>query len=257
MAIITLTTDFGDSDHYVGAVKGKIISLNPGIQLVDISHQIKRFDLAHGSYVLRSVFQEYPAGTVHLIAVDSVGSPDTKFIAVKMEDHFFVTADNGLLGLVSDKEASLVVELHHPSEQKTAFPARDVLAQAAAHLAGGKEISDLGRPLPEFKKMLGRTLRATKKQITGHIVRIDHYGNLITNIEKNVFCKMKEDRKFRIVFGRENISRIHQSIHETGSGDCFVIFNSLGLLEIGINKGNAAQLLGLRFDSPVKIMFEE
>ncbi|MGI9545159.1 MAG: SAM hydrolase/SAM-dependent halogenase family protein [Cyclobacteriaceae bacterium] len=257
MAIITLTTDFGESDHYVGAVKGKIASLNPGIQVVDITHEIEHFDLAHGSFVLRSVFREFPAGTVHLVAVDSIGPAETKFIAVKLEDHFFVCPDNGLLGLVSDKEADLVIELHDPNKQKSAFPARDIFTPAAVHLASGKDIHDLGKPLPEIKKMLGRVLRATKKQLTGHVVRVDHYGNLITNIEQEIFFKLKEDRKFKLVFGRENVSRIHQSIQDTSSGDCFVIFNSLGFLEIGINKGNAAQLLGLRFDTPVTVVFEE
>src|SRR5690349_7895394 len=144
MAIVTLLTDSGESDFYVAAIKARILSVNPGLTLVDISHKIEPCDIARGAYVLRSVFREFPRGTVHLIGVDATGSKGEPFIAVSMEDHSFVAVDNGLLGLVSDKAPMAVVELNKINPISTTFPERDILAAAAAKLASGVNITTLG-----------------------------------------------------------------------------------------------------------------
>jgi len=256
MAIITLTSDFGESDHYVGALKGAILSSIPSQILVDISHRIQSFDLAHGAFVLRSAFPAFPPGTIHLVAVDTIGNLDDSHLAVQLEDHFFLLTDHGLLGLISEQEPQIVIELPAPNEKPSAFPALEVLAPAAIELANGKSIKKLGKPTSDYKKMVGRNMRANKTQIIGHVLRVDHYGNLITNIRKEEFCKICNNKSYTILIGREQFRRLNSSINETGSGDCYVIFNSMGLLEIGINKGNASELMGLRFDSPVKISFE-
>lgn len=256
MALITLTSDFGESDHYAGALKASILTINPAQTIVDISHRIQNFDLAHGAFVLGAAFRSFPEGSIHIIAVDSIGNTGDKQLAVHLEQHFFLLTDNGLIGLISEEEPQVVVELSIDGQDASNFPARDILGPAAARLSQGQSIEQLGRKIGEYKRMRGRYLRANKEQILGHVIRVDHYGNLITNINKEVFCKLSEGKRYKVVIGRESFKRIHQSINETGSGDCFLIFNSLGLLEVGINKGHASQLLGLKFDSPVKIIFE-
>jgi len=135
MAIVTLLTDSGESDHYVAAIKAKVLSTNPGLYLVDISHEIAPCDLAHGAYVLKSVFREFPKGTVHLVAVHATGEADSSFFALQLEDHYFVGIDNGLLGLVSDKVHQNLVQLNTINSITTSFPERDILAPAAARLA--------------------------------------------------------------------------------------------------------------------------
>ncbi len=249
-------SDFGTSDHYVAAVKAKILSINPGLHIVDVSHEIEPFNLAHASYVLNSVFREFPKGTVHIAAVDSAGERSNKAIAVKLEDHFFVGTDNGLFSLISDREPAFVVEIMNGEDPVKTFPAKNIFAKAAAMLASGSNLNDIGTFTKEYKRLVGRKFRATKKQISGNIIRVDHYGNLVTNIEKEVFDLLHKDRKFVVSMGREKVDRIHLNSHETEDGDCFVIFNSSGLLEIGINKGNASELLGLQFDSTVNIVFD-
>ena len=256
MAIITLTSDFGESDHYVGALKGSILSANPSQVIVDISHYIENFDLAHGAFVLRSAFPAFPKGSIHLVAVDTVGHQGNKHLAVQLEDHFFLLANHGLLGLLGDTEPQMVVELPVPEEASTSFPALEILAPAAVKLASGTPIKKLGNPITEYHKMVGRHMRVNKTEIIGHVVRVDHYGNLITNIRKEEFCRMNENNEFTILIGREKFRRLNNNINETGSGDCFILFNSLGLLEVGINKGNASELMGLKFDAPIKITFE-
>lgn len=257
MAIITFISDFGYSDHYVAAVKGKILQSNAGLQIIDISHNIEHFDIAHGSYVLKMAFKDFPEGTVHLVAVSSNGNEGENLIALKLENHYFVGTDNGLFGLISDQAPTEMVSLLGKGHLVSTFPARDVLAAAAARLANGEELAALGKPLTSIKRLLGRSMRATKKQISGHVVRVDHYGNLITNIEQKAFDILSKEKTYTVSFGRENFSKINQMVHQTGNGDIFIVFNSLGFLEIGINHGNASELLGLYYDSPVNIFFEE
>jgi S-adenosylmethionine hydrolase len=257
MAIVTLLSDSGESDHYVAAIKARILSTNPGLTLVDISHHIEPCNIAHGAYVLKSVFRDFPKGTVHLVAVHSTGEPDSPFVAVNLEDHYFVGIDNGLLGLVSDKMYQNLVELNSITTISTTFPERDILAPAAAKLASGVSITSLGKPLEDYRKLVNRHVKATKRQILGHVIRVDRYGNLITNIQKSDFDVLSKDKQYTVQFGGEKFRRIHTAYHEADQGDCFLLFNSAGLLEIGIYKGNASELLGLGYDSPVNVLFDE
>ncbi len=257
MAIITLLTDSGESDHYVATVKAKILSVNQGLTIVDISHKIAACDIAHGAYVLKSAFREFPGGTIHLVGVDSSGNKDDVFLALQLEDHFFVGVDNGLFGLISDKTHQQVVQLNSVNPIQTTFPEKDILAPAAARLASGVTISTLGKSLTTFRKMMNRQVKATKRIIAGHVMRVDTYGNLITNITKVDFEILTKDRTFTVQFGGEKFRRIHTNYYQTEQGDCFLIFNSQGLLEIGIYKGNASELLGLQYDSPVNVTFDE
>lgn len=257
MAIVTLLTDSGETDHYVAAIKAKIISINPGIRIEDISHKIGQADIAHAAFVLRSVFRDFPKGTVHLVGVDSTGNKGDSFIALQLEDHFFVGCDNGLFGLISEKSHQQLVELNSINTIDTTFPERDIFAPAAVKLASGVSITSLGKPMPSFKKMIDRQVKATKKQITGSVIRVDGAGNLITNIPKDVFELLSNGKAYTIQFGGEKFRRIMVHYHQADQGECFIVFNSLGLLEIGIYKGNASELLGLAYDSMVNISFEE
>jgi S-adenosylmethionine hydrolase len=256
MAIVTLLTDSGDSDHYVAAIKAKILGVNPGLTLVDISHKIAASDIAHGAFVLKAVFRDFPPGTVHLVGVDAVGNPDDVFIALQLEDHFFVGADNGLLGLISDKTPQQVVQLNSVNPVHTTFPEKDIFAAAAAKLASKVAITSLGKPLATFKKMTDRHVKANKKLIAGHVIRVDHFGNLITNIPKEAFDVLSDGKKFTVFVGGEQILLIHKNYFDIVPGECVLIFNSLGLLEIGVYKGNASELFGLKYDSPINIIFD-
>ncbi len=257
MAIVTLLTDSGESDHYVAAVKAKILSVNPGLTLVDISHKIAACDIAHGAYVLKSVFREFPKNTVHLVGVDATGNREEAHLALQVEDHYFVGVDNGLFGLISDRPHQQLVALNSINPIQSSFPEKDILAPAAARLASGVSITTLGKPMETFRKMINRHVKATKRIIAGHVLRVDNYGNLITNIRKEDFDVLSKNRGYTVQFGGEKFRRIHTQYHQTEQGDCFLIFNSLGLLEIGIYKGNASELLGLMYDSPVNITFDE
>ena len=259
MAIITFISDFGEQDHYTAAVKARILSRNPSQIIVDISHTIEHFNIAHGSFVLGSVFRDFPEGTVHLVGVNSTASPGEGYVAVKLENHFFVGTDNGLIGLLSEKEPELVVILGNTPEEKelarySTFPARDILAPASARLAAGVAPEELGEVTTFFNRMIPRKPRASRKLISGHVIHVDHYGNLITNIQRSEFEFLLQEN-FRIQVGREVLQKINKTYSMVDAGEIFAIFNNLGLMEIGINNGNACELLGLNFDSPVIVHF--
>jgi S-adenosyl-L-methionine hydrolase (adenosine-forming) len=257
MPLITLLTDSGETDFYVAAIKAKILSVNPSLRIEDISHKIAACDIGHGAYVLRAVFRDFPKGTVHLVGVAAAGNKGDSFIALQLEDHFFVGVDNGLLGMLSDKTQQSLVELNSINSIETTFPEKDILAVAAAKLASGVSITDLGKPMATFKKRLDRQAKATKKNILGHVVRVDHYGNLITNILKTDFDILSQGKSYTVNVGSEKFRRVHSGYTQADPGDCFLFFNSLGVLEIGVYQGNANELLGMSYDSPVNIIFDE
>jgi S-adenosylmethionine hydrolase len=256
MAIVTLLTDSGESDHYVAAIKAKIFTINPGVRTIDITHRVPSCDIAHAAFVLKAVFRDFPKGTIHLVGVNTTGNRGESYIALQLEDHFFVGADNGLFGLISDNIHQQCAEINTINPIVSTFPEKDILAPAAVKLASGVSISDLGRPLATFKKMIGRHVKATKSQIIGHVIRVDNVGNLITNIPRDTFETLSKDKAYQIKFGSEKFKKIHTQYHQADQGDCVLLFNSLDLLEIGIYKGNASELLGLTYDSIINITFD-
>jgi S-adenosyl-L-methionine hydrolase (adenosine-forming) len=253
MAIVTLLTDSGESDHYIAAIKAGMISINPDIRIVDITHQIRMFDIGHAAFVLRSVFRQFPKGTVHLVGVDAGGNRGDGFVIVKLEGHFFIGSDNGLFSLISEEAPENVWQM---TPITTTFPEKEIFAPAAARLASGSDPTSLGTPLIQIKRLTDRQVKATKQQITGHIIRVDHFGNLITNIPKQVFETLGKGKAYTVQFGGEKFRRINTAYNQAEQGECFIVFNNQDFLEIGIYKGNASELLGLAYDSVVNIIFE-
>ncbi len=178
-------------------------------------------------------------------------------IGLQLEDHFFVGSDNGLLGLISDKPHQQLVDINSINPVFTSFPEKEIFAPTTAKLASGVSITTLGKPMTSFKKMIGRSVKATRKLIAGHVMRVDNFGNLITNISQTDFDILSKGKTFTITFSGEKFRRIHTNYFQADQGDCFLLFNSIGLLEIGIYKGRANELLGMEYDSAVSILFDE
>ncbi|MEQ9423606.1 MAG: SAM-dependent chlorinase/fluorinase [Cyclobacteriaceae bacterium] len=259
MLLVTLTSDFGNKDHYVAALKAGILNTNPNIKIVDISHDIEPFNISHGAYVLRSVFREFPKGSVHVVALDTY-TPKWGAIAMKLEEHYFVAPDNGILSLLSEQTPKPVININQLNPTRSIFPAKNLYANIAANIASGKDLHELGPPQENWTQLLNRKIKTTKALISGHVIRIDHYGNLITNIPKSEFdtiSLLNKNNGFQITLGRERINTIHSTYHSVDPGECFCIFNDNGLLEIGINSGNASNLLGIQFDSPITLNFNQ
>lgn len=255
MAVITFMSDFGTADHYVAAVKAAIISQSPQQIITDISHNIRPYDISHAANVLKHVYKDFPEKTVHLVAVDAMREK-SRAIAIELDGHYFVGFDSGLFSLLSGKKPNAVSVLENG---QSTFPAKHVLAKTALDLASGKKLGDVGAPSDAIAELYARQLKVTKREIVGNVVSVDHYGNLITNIAKEEFDKIIEINgngvQYVVRFGRESFGGLHDYFTDVESGDCFVLFNSSGDLQIGINKGNASELLGLGVDAPVIIEF--
>ncbi|MCP4460349.1 MAG: SAM-dependent chlorinase/fluorinase [Cytophagales bacterium] len=256
MAAVTFMSDFGEEDHYVAAVKAAILSQNSDQLIIDISHNIRRHDIAHAAYVIKQSYPSFPSETVHLIAVDPVQKGFDSLVAVRLNDHYFVSHDSGIFSLIDVYPPTQSVELEGST---STFPARDFLSKAVSRLANGESLNALGNPIAQLQTRVNRQLKATKREIVGQVIHVDHYGNLVTNINKSDFDTIAKllggNPNYRIQFAREQFQQFHNNFNDVESGDCFVLFNAYGFLEIGINKGRASDLLGLRMETPVLIEF--
>ena len=254
MPLITLTSDFGYQDHYAAAVKAVVLQHCPNATLVDISHGIEPFNIAQGVHVLKSAYPIFQSGAVHIFAVQGNHVVD-KHIAFQWQGHYFVGGDNGFAGLLAEGDVGPCVELKTTTGQTATFLAQTLYAPAAVKLAQGTPLPEMGCSAPTPRRLIARQPRVTANQIIGHVISVDHYGNLMTNITPDIFTQQRRARRFEIRFARESIYNLHTHYTQVEPGDCVCVFNSLSLLEIAINQGNAAALLGLRDDSPVCVSF--
>lgn len=262
MAIITLTTDMGLKDHYVAVVKGSILSQLPGAVVVDISHQVTPFDTAQAAFVLRNAYPAFPEGSVHLIGVNPEADERVAHLAVNHEGHWFLGADNGIFSLLFDGRPVSVHAVDLPvNDADRSFPLRGVLATAACHLARGGSVEEIAQPVRGFSQRLGFVPSVDQECIRGAVMHVDGYGNVVTNIHRDVFLRFIQDRGFRIRFGRSqyDIGSISTSYGDVPQGERLALFGANGFLEIAVNKGadgtggGASRLFGLHVQDPIRI----
>lgn len=255
MPLITLTSDFGYRDYYAAAVKARILRFCPHTTIVDVSHGIEPFNVAEGAHVLKAAYPAFPPKTIHVFAVRGSYAVD-RHIALAWNEHYFVGSDNGFVGLLAETDITQCVELKTDPGLATTFLAQTLYAPVAAKLAQGTSLQEVGNPAPTPKRFIAKQPRITAKKIIGHVIHVDHYGNVVTNITQDIFSQQNHSLKFEIRFARESIYSLHTDYAQVEPGDCVCLFNSLALLEIAINQGNASTLLGLQYDSPVCISFQ-
>lgn len=258
MAIITLTSDWGYRDHYLPAVKGALLSRMPEATLVDISHDIDPFDLNQASFVLRNCYHHFPKGTIHIVAVNTEADLEKPHIAIYNKGHYFIGTDNGLFSLLFDTAPESIYEIDIPQDSDYfTFPARDVFAKAAIHLARGGAMEDLGDPLQKICDRMAFRPAVSGDAIIGKVIYIDRYENVFTNITEELFRRESRNRPFNIEFSvsRYRIKQINRSYGDVPEGELVAVFSTTGNLEIAINRGNAASLLGLGADDTIRIQF--
>lgn len=257
MGIITLTTDLGNTDFYQAALKGSLLSLYPDVRIVDISHSVPPFDIQHAAYVLRNAYPYFPPKTVHLIGIDSVFNDDTRFIAVRYRDHYFVGSDNGIFSLMFEGSPDEIVELNIMQDLRYLhFPLTDIFSKAACHLAQGGALTEIGEPIDQI---VDRTLIqpvVEKNTLRGSVVYVDSFGNVISNISKELFNSVQKGRDFIVYFKRnETINQLSWHYNEVPEGEKLCLFGISNYLEIAINKGNASGLLSLKPGDIIRIEF--
>jgi len=258
MAIITLTTDLGDKDIYQAALKGSILKLLPTVNIVDITNSVPAYNVQQAAFILKNSFHYFPDGTVHLIGIDTVYSHDTKYLALKYKNHYFVGSDNGIFSLMFSQEPEEIVEINIMQDLKFLhFPLADIFVKAACHLAQGKKLSDIGLPTSGVEQKMNLQPVIEKSLIKGSVIYIDSFQNVITNITKEFFNKVQQGRQFTLYFKRnETINHLSWHYSEVPEGEKLCLFGISDHLEIAINKGNASGLLGLNLGDSVIIDFD-
>jgi len=287
MSIITLTTDYGLKDHFVGALKGKILSEFAEARIIDISHDIDNFNTAEASYIIDAAYKSFPKGTVHLIGVDSELNKENQHIAIQWNDHYFICADNGILGMLTQKivpQKMVAINIH----DRLPIDATDldVFVTVACHIAKGGLLNVIGREISAIKQFteLQPVVAANKNAIKGYVIYIDHFGNVVTNITKQLFLEVAKGRPYEIILNEKvrafrkvtqidktNIKTILPKYSDIAISEKFpikdyegqklAVFNEAGYLEIAIFRsnlatvGSASTLFGLNYRDVIIIQF--
>ena len=253
--IITLTTDFGLNDHFIGTMKGVILNIFPDARIVDISHAVQAFDVLDGALAISQAYSHFPSGAIHVVVVDPGVGTARRPILATTERHHFVAPDNGVLSLVYDREERLSVRHitaeHYflPSLCHT-FHGRDIFAPVAAHLAKGVDPQNFGDEIADYVRFAAPQPKPVdERTIRGVVLRVDRFGNLITNITPQDAPMLFESAPppFTIaVGGKGPVSRICSNYAEGAPGEVFGILGSMGFLELAANRGSAFQTPGRR-----------
>ena len=275
MSIITLTTDFGTKDHFVGAVKGSIYSELPNARIVDISHHISPFNIPETAYILKNAYKTFPEGSIHIIGVDSELNDENKHIALFLDNHYFICPNNGVISLLaSEIKPEKIVEINIHDRIESSFPVLDIFVKVACHISRGGTLEVIGKTIPDFERIveLQPTISSDNTTINGNIIYVDNYGNSISNISKKTFQEIGKGRDFEILANRYSFKKIvvkYSDIIDFSlpkdqrqkDGTRLAIFNTANYLEIAMYRSNlnsvggAASLLGLNYRDVITIKF--
>ena len=256
--IITLMTDFGTSDHYVGVMKGVILNINPQVQIVDITHAIPPQDVHGAAFLIDSAYRYFPTGTIHVIVVDPGVGSERRAVVCQTETAYFVCPDNGLLThiLHNEKHAHAVAvenSAYFLPQVSNTFHGRDIFAPVAAHLSCGVPIGKLGNPVTHPVQLPIPKPQVTDKTVIGHIIWIDSFGNLVTDVSHEILESLEGRNGVVIHAESVEIDHLNRSYAESEIGEVLAIIGSFSRLEISINQGNAAQVLGLKRGDAITI----
>jgi len=252
---ITLTTDFGQEDGYAGAVKGVLLKINPRMKIIDVTHEVSCFNILEGALVLNSFYQFFPKGTIHLAVVDPGVGGKRKGITIMTDSYFFIGPDNGIFSFIFEKEkirqmvdlTNSKYFLHKPS---FTFHARDIFAPVSAYVSLGVELKEFGPSTKECYKLKLPQPVYKKSKLTGEIIYIDRFGNLVSNISYDLIEGAKQ---IRIKIGRQKIDHLSRFYEEEKERKLIALIGSNNFVEIAVNQGSAQKLLKAKVGDKVRI----
>ncbi len=276
MSFITLTTDFGTKDHFVGAVKGSIYNELKEARVVDISHHITPFSITQTAYVLKNAYKNFPKGTIHIIGVDSEISVENRPVAILLDEQYFIGCDNGILSLITNEiKPEKMVEITIPDPEEYQFAILGRFIKVACHIARGGTLEVIGKHIDEIKEIveIQPYINSERNQILGSVIYIDNFGNVVSNISKSVFSSVGKGREFEIVARNYKFTHIYKRYNEVvdytipvdkrqDDGKRLALFNSANFLEIALYRSNlktvggASALLGLKYRDPITVKFQ-
>ncbi|HWW77562.1 MAG TPA: SAM-dependent chlorinase/fluorinase [Pyrinomonadaceae bacterium] len=259
--LVTLLTDFGTADYFVGAMKGAVLASNPRAQVVDITHEIPAHDIEAGAFTLLAAFEAFPAGTVHVAVVDPGVGSARRAVAVTTPGHTFVGPDNGVFGYVYERVESFAVhqltnQNYFRKDVSTTFHGRDVFAPVAGALSRGVAVEELGPRVEDFVRLpFARPERRAGGVLEGRIIHVDRFGNCVTNFTRRDVPAELFERGMRMKVGGFEIEQLRRFFADEreARGGPFAIWGSAGLLEIAVNRDSAARRLGVERGQPVEV----
>jgi len=259
-ALITLTTDFGTSDHLVGAMKGVILGINPAARIVDIQHHVAPYDVLDGALTIGSVYPYFPARTIHIVIVDPGVGTARRPLLVSADNQYFIAPDNGVLSMVYDRDPNAVVRhvtaSHNFLEPVCpTFHGRDIFAPVAAYLSKAWATESFGEEITEFTRFVLPKPKAAGDSLKAVVLRVDAFGNLMTNLRAE---DLPEDTvatgKIRLQVGGKSVERFVATFGEGNNGEAVAVVGSSGYVEIAVNKGSSAKALGAGRGAEVILM---
>jgi S-adenosylmethionine hydrolase len=257
MAIITITSDMNPGDYYLAAVKGTLISQIPNCSIFDLAHSGRPFDNLSSAFNLKNGYSFFPEGSIHILSVNEMESPDVSHVVIASKGHYFIGPDNGIFSMVLGDDVVEVYALNPIKELNTeTFPLLQKFAPAAVHIAKGLPLSSIGYKRERLNLAYRIEPAFEENVIRGSIIYIDHYSNAITNISESLFEKVGKGRKFTIMIkSNAPVRDINKRYNQAATGYPAALFNHLGLLEIATNSGAAAKLFGLQVNQTIRIEF--
>lgn len=258
MAVISLITDFGLRDNFVGVLKAVILRINPAAKIIDICHNINPQDILQAAFLLQSSYQYFPTKSVHLVVVDPTVGSKRKKILVETKNYFFLGPDNGVLSLALKAEEPLkIIEITNDKyflkPTSDTFHGRDIFAPVAAYLSKGEPIQKFGQRINSFKTLEVPQVKINKQELAGEIIYIDRFGNLISNIDKTTLENFIKNKKFKICIKDKMINKISHSYCESKGTKPVALIDSFNYLEIALNSVSAKDYLGIDKGEKIKV----
>lgn len=255
--IITLTTDYGTNDHLVGTLKGVLLKINPELTIVDITHNVNAFDLLDGALTIGSAYSYFPARTIHIVVVDPGVGSARRPLLVTAQNQYFVAPDNGVLSLVYEREQENLLVRHANAEHyylqpvSKTFHGRDVFAPVAAWLSKGWQTAAMGEEITDYQRFSLPRAKNTDAGVQGVVLRIDSFGNAMTNLRAEDVPEAAHNGNFKLTVGNHAVNRLVDTFASGNTDEPFAYVGSSGYLEIGLNKANASRKLGIGRGNPV------
>jgi len=250
MSIISLLTDFSLKDNFVGVMKGVILKINPEAKIVDICHQVKPQGLLEAALLLKSSFRYFPSGTAHLVVVDPQVGSKRKKILVKTKNYFFIAPDNGVLSPALKEEPAIEIieitnEKYFLKPLSNTFHGRDIFAPVAAHVSKGEHVEEFGRRIESFQVLELPKVKITSQSLVGEVIYIDHFGNLVSNIDAKTFKNFTKNKIFKVFIKDKIINHLSHSYAEGLTSKPLALIDSFNYLEIALRDGSVSDYLAV------------
>ena len=254
MQLVTFTSDFGQDDYYEAALKGAMFSKVANLQIIDVSNNVEPYDIITAAFLVKNAYPNFPKGTIHIVSVDNYYDASSEFILLACEGQYFIAPNNGVLSMIAKNRNYQAYKIKLPDSTQVLDY---VYANTVYYIANGLDFSEIATPVDQILERTSRAPVVNRDMIRGTIIHVDHYGNAITNIDRQIFDKVGQNRKFGLFYKpSEPISKLSKTYSDVGIGTVICFFNASSFLEIAVNKGKANTLLGLDRESIVQVVFD-